>query len=109
MTTASTRRRALTLAAAFPIFAACAPGAGSTDTAPPAGAIKPGTKVSFAFGTAADQAAVMTRAAQEVPKKWPGLSAEFINTQGGTPGHNDKIQTSIAAGTPIDVFTLNPN
>ncbi|HEU5315995.1 MAG TPA: sugar ABC transporter substrate-binding protein [Chloroflexota bacterium] len=107
--TAHTRRRALSLAAAFPVLAACAPGAGTTDTAPPAGAIKPGTKLSFAFGTAADQAAVMTRAAQEASKKWPGLTVDFINTQGGTPGHNDKIQTSIAAGTPIDVFTLNPN
>jgi len=81
-------------------------GGGETGSAPPAGALKAGTKVSFAFSTAADQASVMQRAVQAVPQKFPGVTAEFINTQG--QGHNEKIQTSIAAGTPIDLFTLNP-
>ena len=100
-----TRRRAILAAASSGVIAvACAPG--TTGTQAPASGIKSGVKVSFAFSTAADQQAVMTRAAAAVPQKWPGLTAEFINTQG--QNHIDKITTSMAGGTPIDVFTLNP-
>ncbi|CAA9274746.1 MAG: hypothetical protein AVDCRST_MAG77-3360 [uncultured Chloroflexi bacterium] len=87
------------------LAAACAPGGGTGGQAPAAG-LKSGVKVSFAFSTAADQASVMTRAAQAVPQKFPGVTAEFVNTQG--QNHMDKVTTAMASGTPIDVFTLNP-
>jgi ABC-type glycerol-3-phosphate transport system substrate-binding protein len=89
------------------VAAACAPGGsgGAGGQAPPTG-VKAGVRVSFAYSAPPDAAAVMTRAAQAVAEKAPGLSAEFVNTQG--QNHSDKITTAMAGGTPIDVFTLNP-
>jgi multiple sugar transport system substrate-binding protein len=100
----TSRRTVLSAASIGAITAACAPGTPGTQA--PAAGLKSGVKVSFAFSTAADQQAVMTRAAAAVPQKFSGLSAEFINTQG--QNHIDKVTTSMAGGTPIDVFTLNP-
>ena len=98
-------RRAVLSAASVGIAAiACAPG--TTGTQGPAAGLKSGVKITYAFSTSADQAGVMTRAAEAVPQKWPGLTAEFINTQG--QGHIQKVTTSMASGTPIDLFTLNP-
>ena len=95
---------AIPAGAAGAVAIACA--TGSTGTQAPAAGLKSGVKVTFAFSTAADQAGVMTRAAEAVPQKWPGLTAEFTNTQG--QNHIDKITTSMAGGTPIDLFTLDP-
>jgi ABC-type glycerol-3-phosphate transport system substrate-binding protein len=98
------RRAVLSAASVGALAAACSPAATGTQ-APPAG-LKTGAKVSFAFSTAADQAGVMTRAAQTYTQKFTGVTAEFVNTQG--QNHIDKVTTSMAGGTPIDVFTLNP-
>ncbi|HEX2516050.1 MAG TPA: sugar ABC transporter substrate-binding protein [Chloroflexota bacterium] len=87
--------------------AACVPGGagGGGGQAPPAG-VKSGVRVSFAYSAPPEVAGVMARAAQTLGEKVPGITAEYINTQG--QNHNEKVTTAMAGGTPIDVFTLNP-
>jgi multiple sugar transport system substrate-binding protein len=104
------RRRALVGGAVGVVAAACGPsGTGTSGASGPSaggGAIKPGTHLSFASWGGPDVQDLSKRYADAFRTKHPGVTAEFISTDG--PTHNEKITAAAAANTPIDVFYLNP-
>lgn len=105
-----TRRRLLreALAAGGFLAGACsAPATGGPSQPAAAGALAPGTRLSFASWGGPDVQDISKRFAQTFMEQHPGVSVEFIST--ASQNHNEKITAASAAGTPIDVFYLQPS
>lgn len=105
-----TRRRylALTPAAGAAIVVACTPGGGGgSGSAPAAGPIQPGTKVTLADSNSPDVHAIYERHFRMFEQKHPGVTFELVSTQG--QNHMEKVVSAMAAGTPYDIFRLSPN
>jgi multiple sugar transport system substrate-binding protein len=71
------------------------------------GTPKAGTKLSFASWGDPTVVALSQAAAAAYTQRFPGVQVEFVSSQMAT--HGEKITAAMAAGTPIDVFYLEPN
>src|SRR5579883_2759173 len=105
-----TRRRLLLKALTLGGFlaSACAsPATGGPSQPAAASALAPGTRLSFASWGGPDVQDISKRFAQRFMEQHPGVTVEFIST--ASQNHNEKITAAAAAGTPIDVFYLQPS
>jgi multiple sugar transport system substrate-binding protein len=87
--------------------AACGASAERAAGIGPGGAIKAGTKLSFARWGGPDVQDISRKHADQFQTKHPGVTVEFVSTTG--QNHIDKLIAAATAGTPIDVFYLAPS
>ena len=109
-TAARTRRHLVTGVALLPAVAAaiaCASGQDASRAGSAAGAIKAGTKLSFASWGGPDIQDISRKHADQFQEKHTGVTVEFVSTAG--QNHIDKLTAAATAGTPIDVFYLAPS